>query len=422
MSQNISTAALPAPSPARTGDGEGRRTGAGRLVGVDLARGLAVFGMFAAHVGPDPSTGGTTGFLMELSHGRASALFAVLAGFSLVLMTGRRVPKTGRDGQVAVARILIRSAVLLVLGTALTMTGTQVEVILAYYGLYFVLALPLYRLGARTLAWLAAGAALVLPQALYLVQDSISSGTWAERVAAHDPLARISGTDGLVDLFFTGSYPVLTWMPFVLAGMAVAKLDLGSRAVLRRLAAAGGALAVLGYGGSWLALNLFHSISAAVGAVGDGPVMSAWWSDAVGDPTGDTPAWLLVAAPHSETTPSILGNTGVALLVLAACIVAADALPRFRRAAWPVVAVGRISLTAYVLHIAAIWALGIGDVPGSPLPVLLGFVAAFMLLAVVWLRFFQRGPLEYLMYKVTGIARLVPESPAPQPVRTSSPQ
>lgn len=74
-----------------------------RLVGIDLARGLAVFGMYAAHVGPDPGEGGLVGNLMELTHGRSSALFAVLAGFSILLITGRNAPKSGVAGRQAIA-------------------------------------------------------------------------------------------------------------------------------------------------------------------------------------------------------------------------------------------------------------------------------------------------------------------------------
>lgn len=53
--------------------------------------------------------------------------------------------------------------VLLALGTALTMAYGDV-IILAYYGVYFLLSLPLVRLGAGTLAVIAAGLALVTPQ------------------------------------------------------------------------------------------------------------------------------------------------------------------------------------------------------------------------------------------------------------------
>ncbi|TGS82055.1 hypothetical protein EN817_27180 [Mesorhizobium sp. M3A.F.Ca.ET.174.01.1.1] len=39
-----------------------------RLVGIDLARGLAVFGMYAAHLGPDPGEGGLVVSFREVVH------------------------------------------------------------------------------------------------------------------------------------------------------------------------------------------------------------------------------------------------------------------------------------------------------------------------------------------------------------------
>lgn len=376
-----------APAPVR----DSGKAPAGRLIGLDLARGLAVFGMYAAHVGPDPDRGGVIGFLMELAHGRSSALFAFLAGFAVVLITGRVTPRTGLAGSQAVAKVVIRAVILLVLGTALTMSGIPVDVILAFYGLYFLLVLPLYRLGAGPLAAIAAGTALVLPQVLYVVQQVIGDG--GDR-APGEP-------DGIVSLLFTGSYPALTWIPFVIAGMAVARLDLASTAVRARLALTGAALMIVGYGGSWLALHVVPGAADAIGAGG----ASAWWSDSAGYPSGDTPAWLLAASPHSETTLSILGNTGVAIMVVAACLAATDALPRLRSLARPVIAVGSMSLTAYVFHLIGIRFLGIEELPGSPLYVLLGFIAAATVFATVWSRFQQRGPLEWLMTRATGMAR-----------------
>ncbi|TQE29014.1 DUF418 domain-containing protein [Streptomyces ipomoeae] len=350
---------------------------------MDLARGLAVFGMYAAHVGPDPSEGGTIGFLMELTHGRASALFAFLVGFSIVLITGRSAPKTGRAGRQAVVKVVIRAVVLLVVGTALTLTGTPVEVILAFYGLYFLLVLP-----------------QILYVVLRLLDTSEPGGVWTWPEDA----------DGIVSLLFTGSYPALTWIPFVVAGMAVARLDLTATAVRVRLALTGTALAVLGYGGSWLALRLVPGAIAAVGESGwddGGSAASAWWSDIWGYPSGDTRYALLVASPHSETTLSIVGNTGVAVMVLVVCLAAVDAFPRFRRLARPVVAVGSMSLTAYVLHVVGIDLLGIEELPGSPLHVLLGFLVAVTVFATLWSRFFRRGPLEWLLGKATKPAEWV---------------
>ncbi|MFE2515565.1 DUF418 domain-containing protein [Streptomyces mirabilis] len=412
MTQNAHDTALlapPRPEASETTQLPDIRASVGRLIGVDLARGLAVFGMYAAHVGPDPSEGGSTGFFMELAHGRASALFALLAGFSIVLITGRRTPKTGRAGRQAVAKVVIRALILLVLGTALTLTGTPVEVILAFYGLYFLLVLPLYRLGARPLAVIAVSGALILPQVLYVVQQALNPGG-GDGGGPGGIWAWPADADGIVSLLFTGGYPALAWIPFVVAGMAVARLDLASAVVRTRLAITGVSLAVLGYGGSFLALHLVPGAASALRAPGwgeGGSVMSAWWSDTAGYPTGTTPAWLLAASPHSETTLSVVANTGVAIVVLAACLAATDTLPRFRRLAAPVIAVGTMSLTAYVFHIVAIRALGIEELPGSPLHVLLGFLVAVTVFATLWSRHFARGPLEWLLGRATRIAERV---------------
>ncbi|MFJ3640569.1 DUF418 domain-containing protein [Streptomyces sp. NPDC090108] len=386
----------------------------GRLVGIDLARGLAVFGMYAAHVGPDVSVGGPVGFLMEAARGRSSALFAVLAGFSLVIITGRPRPRTGRAGRQAVARVVVRAVLLMALGYVLTDLDTDIDVILSFYGLLFLLVVPLYRLRAATLAVVAAAGALVMPQVLFVVRRSAEAGDWADAVVAHDPLARITGTDGFVELLFTGEYPVLTWLPFIVAGMAVARLELGRARVRRLLTLTGGALAVAGYGGSWLALHLVPRALSAVSAATDGgSASSAWWSDTVGDPDGRTPvAWLLVAAPHSQTTFSVLGNTGVAVLVVAGCLTVVERLPGLTRTAAPVAAVGTMALTVYVLHIVALWCLdGVWYVPAidsdtmSALPVLLCFIGAAVLLATAWKCLFRRGPLEYLIHMATRVVR-----------------
>ncbi|MGW0615948.1 DUF418 domain-containing protein [Streptomyces sp. NPDC002765] len=122
---------------------------------------------------------------------------------------------------------------------------------------------------------------------------------------------------------------------------------------------------------------------------------------------GDTPAGMLDASPHSEATLSIVGNTGVAIPVITACLAAMDAFPRLRRPAKPVIAVGSMSLTAYVYHVAAIRLLDTEETAGRPLYVLLGSIASVTVLATLWSRFFQRGPLEWLMGRATGIARRI---------------
>ncbi|WP_354670742.1 DUF418 domain-containing protein [Streptomyces flavofungini] len=145
----------------------------------------------------------------------------------------------------------------------------------------------------------------------------------------------------------------------------------------------------------------------AADATWDGPVMASWWSDVAGVSETSGTAWLWVAAPHSETTLSVIANTGIALLVLTACVTALDRLPRLTPWARPVIAVGSMSLTAYVLHIVLIRALGIKDLDGLPLFLLPAFITAAVLLATAWSRFFRRGPLEHLLHGATRLADTV---------------
>lgn len=372
----------------------------GRLVGVDLARALAVFGMYVVHIGPPLSaTDGVDSWVRYLADGHSSVLFATLAGFSLMLIAGRREPKTGLAGRQAKARIAIRAVVLLALGTAMAMKFGGV-IILGFYGVYFLLALPLVRLRARTLAITALALALVTPQLAFAL-NSLLTEPIQQSINAYDPLHRLSDV-GVLDLLLTGFYPTITWIPFVIAGMALARLDLSATAVQRRLAALGAALTVAAYGMSLLLAGK----SALRSMAEDGP--SSGGSVPLDSGSFEPQAsMLLTAGPHSGTTFDIIGSVGVAILVIVGATVAMDRLPRLRRLAKPVIAVGTMSLTAYVGHFVAQSALSMpsGTSTQQSWVPLLMFVLGAIVFAAIWSRFFRRGPLEYLLNAATKPAK-----------------
>ncbi|MDX2678188.1 DUF418 domain-containing protein [Streptomyces sp. NY05-11A] len=375
----------------------------GRLVGVDLARALAVFGMYVVHIGPPLSaTHGVASWIRYLADGHSSVLFATLAGFSLMLIAGRREPKTGLAGRQAKARIAIRAVVLLALGTVMAMEYGGV-IILGFYGVYFLLALPLVRLRARTLAIIAAALALVTPQLAFAL-NSLLSESVQQSVNAYDPLRRLSEV-GVLDLLLTGFYPTITWMTFVIAGMALARLDLSSGSVQRRLAALGAALTVTAYGMSLLLAGKHALDSLAEGGPSSGGSASM---PPDGGSFPDMPASLLLTAgPHSGTTFDIIGSVGVAILVIVGATVAMDRLPRLRRLAKPVIAVGTMSLTAYVGHFLAQSALSTPagtDTQQSWVPLIM-YVLGAIVFATIWSRFFRRGPLEHLLNTATKPAK-----------------
>jgi uncharacterized membrane protein YeiB len=80
--------------------------------------------------------------------------------------------------------------------------------------------------------------------------------------------------------------------------------------------------------------------------------------------------------------------------------VAMDRLPRLSRLAKPVVAVGTMSLTAYVGHfVVQSWLSELGVGPGTEqswVPLLM-FVLGAIVFAAIWSRIFRRGPPRYLL-------------------------
>jgi uncharacterized membrane protein YeiB len=94
-------------------------------------------------------------------------------------------------------------------------------------------------------------------------------------------------------------------------------------------------------------------------------------------------------------------------MVVTACLAAVAAFPRLSGLAKPVVAVGAMSLTAYVSHIVAIWLLDTDDMTTYSGYVLPGFIVSITTFALIWSHFFRRGPLEWLMGRATQLARSV---------------
>ena len=357
-----------APAPARRSD---------RVVGLDVARALAVFGMLGAHVGAVASDVGLLpSSWLGVVNGRSSILFAVLAGISVALLSGRTAPVDGDDLVRARVRIFVRAGWVFAIGGALEALGTDIDIILGVYAVLFVLALPFLRWPPRRL-FLAAGVLTVLapPADLVLAQ-------FADANDAYDaPFASLA---------VTGAYPALIWWTFILVGLAVGRCDLGSPRVRGRLVTAGASLALLGYGGGWLTTQWW-----ADGQPLQGP------DDFSQRPDQWDPVWLTGASAHSGTTFEIAGSVGVAFLVIAVCLVTADRLPKVFFA---LASVGSMALTTYVGTVVAGWVLGTLDYTTN-WPWML-YVVATLVLATAWRLLFGRGPLERLLtWSSTGAGR-----------------
>jgi uncharacterized protein len=379
-----------------------------RIPGLDLARGLAILGMFAAHVGVTSDDFSTGEGWLSLVHGRSSILFAVIAGVSLAIISGRSTPLTGVPALQARTRILVRAVLLLAIAGVLDLLGTPVALILGFYAAYFVLALPFLRWSPRRLFGLALVIAVVGPVVVYWLPEILV------RAGLSGP---VDGSGALTDFLLSGMYPALVWMAYVLVGLGIGRLGLASRRLQVTLVVGGLLTSFAAYmasallTGSWLTAVLAASgptieiTDAAYEASGVYDKEALPWSAPL--PTAD---YLLLAGPHTDTTLETVGSGAFALAVLGLCLLLGGRRPVLW-ALSPLAAVGSMALTVYCLQIVAIFVWEEPLLTGTGNGELAVLVVGSLVFATVWRWSFGRGPLERLMGWVARRAASIPTEP-----------
>ena len=344
-----------------------RLNGPQRIGGVDLARGLAVIGMIAAHVlWIDDFDFADATTWVAIAEGRSSILFATLAGVSVGLVTGGRVPLAAPQMRLARQHLAVRAAVLWLIGILLVATGVPIYVILPAYAILFLLTLPLVTLRARTLFVLAGALALVMPFVQALLDDL---PFW--RTEAGQTVSVVTGWH----------YPFPVWIAFVVGGLGVARAGITRMRVQLWLIGAGVALAAVGYG-----LDGLSGADAASGVVSYGAAV--WTAD-----------------PHSTGLLEVIGSGGFALAVIGLCLLACRTV-----LTWillPLRAVGAMPLTAYAAQVVA-WAIVAAVVLGSTRD-LAGFrdlepfwpmTITLLITCAAWALLIGRGPLEWVVDRI----------------------
>jgi uncharacterized membrane protein YeiB len=369
-----------------------------RINALDVARALAILGMIGAHAGDIPPFDPTwPPSYLAVVHGNSSILFAVLAGVSIALVTGRqRIPEPAQLPRMRFS-LLGRGVAIFLIGLVLEMLGTGVAVILTFYGVMYIAALPVLRLRPSRLLLLALPIALLGP-VLVALAEVLSLGAYG------------SGAD----LVLTGSYQFTAWAPLILVGMALGRMPLESP----RLAAL---LTAIGAGAVVLATAAGMGLTALLGTVAPdvyGPAaQSARSAEVVAEETvfGESeddgglgwdgygealeemdPWWTLGESvisleSHSGSTLEIFRSGGFALAVIGGLLLVARPL---RWVLLPLSAMGSMPLTAYSLHLVSLVVLA---GPGGWIAdnrVWVGSAVILLVGCTAWSALRGRGPLE----------------------------
>ncbi|MBN8291439.1 DUF418 domain-containing protein [Rhodobacter sp. NTK016B] len=342
-----------------------------RLEGLDLARFVAFVGMvivnFKIAMGAE-SGDGVLGALTSALEGRAAATFVVLAGIGLGL--------SGLRGNDRTLSVTIRRALFLLVIGLLNMTIFDAD-ILHYYAFYFLFGALLLPLGSRGLF----GIVLALNLAFTVMILTLNYDTgWNWEAYTYSGFWTPAGF--VRNLFFNGWHPVIPWLGFLLFGILLSRISLAERVTQRKLILGGA-----------IALAVAEGISAVLIAQ-LAPI----------DPE-------LVALATTGPVPPMplytLAGLGAACLVVGLCLRFSDSLASVGVLGLLVPA-GRQTLTLYIAHVLvgmgtleALDMLG-GQTIAQAVGAALLFCLAATLYALIWARWFKRGPIEALMRKLAG--------------------
>lgn len=359
-------------------------TPAARVDGVDAARGLALIGMFVAHVSPVVSSVEFTS-LIALADERPRLLFALTAGMGLGFITGATRPIT--DGRGGLRRqVAIRAVILIILGLAISIVlHPLVFVILDVYGVAFLLMLPLL--------FLPRGIALGIGIVLVAVAPA-----FAELAKQTELITEMqeSSVGFVADWFVSGAYPVFVWVAVMLIGLALVRYDLGKPRVV----------AIAALIGAYAAAALLPIAALMPGGNAAPPVNAL---EVLGSAARASAAVTEAVRLSIET----VGNVGVGVVAVAAMLLLLQfAAPVVRRVAGmllsPITAMGSMPLSVYTLHLVVI-TLAVRTERGvrtdDSWELLIALIVGAMLFAWLWRRYIGRGPLEQLLRWASGRSR-----------------
>jgi len=389
------------------------RQQAGRLRGIDAARGLALLGMMATHLLPtfEQNASLTPTWIGLTFSGRAAALFAVLAGVGLALSTGKDRPLEGAELSAARRGVALRALVIAAVGLSLGGLDVNVAIILVHYAVLFLCVLPFLGLGVKRLCAWAAGWILASPVMAYLLRPWLLAPEPPFRLG-HNPNWEDLGTPSrlLGDLFLTGYYPVLQWLSYLLVGLAIGRLVLTKALIPVLLLVGGTIVAIAAKAVGTTALWDWGGLAALEEAINSPgyPLGSVLQVNLAGLPQEGSWWWLASAAPHSGTTLDLLHTSAVAAAVIGAFLLLG------RLAEWvdldlllPLRGAGAMTLTLYTVHVWVVSGFYLKPLPAGWTEdgMYFAHAAVAVLVGMLFAVLRWRGPLEWVGHAATLVGR-----------------
>lgn len=357
-----------------------------RIIGFDIARALAVFGMVIVNfkIAMNANTGNQ--YLLTLSslfEGRASALFVVLAGIGVTFLTNK-----ARNTQEPLLlqksrKILIKRGLILIF-LGLIYTPIWPADILHFYGFYFLVAAALFHIKSHHLLF-SAGIIVMLFPSLMIFFDYEHGWNWT--TLSYQNFWTLDGM--FRHIFFNGFHPVVPWCAFLLLGMWLGRQNLPDPVIKKRLLLQSITL--------WLLTELCFFIIRIL-MINNHQEFNL---------TIEEISFLFSTSIIPPLPQYIIAAGSLAVAIIITCLQLGQYFSHTKLATW-LYKTGQLSLTLYITHV--IIGMGILDFLGLLENQNIGFsllsASIFCLFGIIfsvlWLRYFTLGPLELLFRKLTS--------------------
>ena len=356
-----------------------------RIIGFDIARAFAIFGMVIVNfkIAQNALTGNE--FLLwfaSLFEGRASALFVVLAGIGITFLTNKS--DQSNDGSLInkSQKILIKRGFLLI-AIGLAYTPIWPADILHFYGFYFLVAAALIKANDRGLL-IAATVAMALFPMMMFIFDYEHGWDW-NTLTYHG----FWTLDGMIrDMLFNGFHPVFPWCAFLLLGMWLGRQNLSERTVRNRLLTLSATIWVITEAAFFAAKILLKNYN-------------------VLDITTEELEFLFSTSIIPPLPQYIIAAGSLAVVIIICCLNFGQKFSGSKLAIW-LNQTGQLSLTLYVAHViigmATLEAIGKLENQTIECSLISTFIfsASGVIFSVLWLKYFKTGPLEWLFRKIAS--------------------
>ena len=354
-----------------------------RIIGIDVARALAVIGMIIVNFKIVIGENGLNWVksFAGIFDGKAAATFVVLAGIGLALMTNSAIKNNDKSKlKIVRNRIIKRALFLFIIGISyITIWPAD---ILHFYGIYMLIVVLFLTSKERTIIISAISLIIIFPILLSFWNYEIG---WNFETLEYQDFWTINGF--IRNLFFNGFHPVIPWTSFMLFGYWFGKQDLKNNKFIKKT--------------FWICTVIFILIQIlsyfSISILSEGNQGSA-----------KELTEILGTNPMPPLPIYMFNGISIAFAIITACIIIAkrfenniiiDALNK----------TGQLALTFYVAHV--IIGMGIIDAINPSkmgeysvvfsVIYALGFSLICILFAVVWKKHKESGPLEWIMRKLT---------------------